>query len=72
MALDRAKKRVVATGQKRKFNGRVYKGRKVPKGLTRKFYGRKPSTKPRVRKIGTKPTPALGAAISPQSYINMF
>jgi hypothetical protein len=75
VALRNAQKNVVHRrflGRKKSTHKRAYHGRKVTPGLKRRFLGRKPSTKPRVRKIGTKATPAKGAAISPQSYINMF
>ena len=72
-------KRVVRKGLHRRFFGRkksthkrAYHGRHVKPGQHRRFLGRKKSTKPRVRRIGTRPKPSGGAAISAQSYINMF
>lgn len=72
VALRNAERAVAARRNLPAGRKRAYYGRKVPKGLKRKYYGRKKSTKPPVRKIGSKPTPARGPAISPQSYINMF
>jgi hypothetical protein len=60
-------------GRKKLTHKRAYHGRHVKPGQHRRFLGRKKSTKPRVRRIGHRPTtPPGGAAISAQSYINMF